>query len=411
MLRAFGFSPLPPGGRGSAQPAARVAIDDRWHCRSGRHIRAAALAALLCLGAVAGGPADAAGAREYRSEKHAFRLVPVGGPFDQAWGMAFLPDGQMLVTELEGNLRLLGPGGKPSDPLRGLPRIEAYGQGGLMDVALDPDFAANGRIYLSHILNAAGDRTTAVSTARLDGGRLRGFETVFVARAAGVTGRHFGSRLRFAPDGTLFVTVGDRGYRPNAQDLDNHAGAVLRLGPDGAAAPGNPFAGRSGALPEIWSYGHRNPQGLAFDPATGRLWSQEHGPRGGDEVNLVRRGRNYGWPVITYGRNYSGTKITDETARPGMEQPATYWTPSIAPSGLTVYRGGRFPHWDGNLFVGALRARLLVRLELDGDRVVHEERLLTDFGNRIRDVRTGPDGLIYLLLDENDAQIWRLEPL
>ncbi len=374
-------------------------------------MRAAAIAVLLCLGGASAGFADAAEAREYRSEKHAFRLVPVGGPFDQAWGMAFLPGGRMLVTELDGNLRILEPGKRPSDPLAGLPRIEAYGQGGLMDVALDPDFTANGRIYLSHIVEAAGGKTTAVSRARLDGGRLRGFETVFTGRAAGRGGRHFGSRIRFAPDGKLFVTIGDRGYRPGAQDLGTHAGAILRLDPDGAAAPGNPFAGRSGALPEIWSWGHRNPQGLAFDPETGWLWSQEHGPRGGDEVNLVRRGRNYGWPVITYGRNYSGTKITDETARPGMEQPATYWTPSIAPSGLTVYRGDRFPRWDGNLFVGALRAQLLVRLELDGDRIVHEERLLTDFGNRIRDVRTGPDGLIYLLLDENDAHIWRLEPL
>ena len=376
-----------------------------------RRIRAAALAVLLCLGAIPGGLAQAAEPREYRSEKHAFRLVPVGGPFDQAWGMAFLPDGRMLVTELDGNLRILEPGGKPSDPLPGLPRIEAYGQGGLMDVALDPGFAASRRLYLSHIAETANGWTTAVSTARLEGGRLHGFETVFTARAAARGGRHFGSRLRFSNDGRLFVTIGDRGYRPSAQDLGNHAGAVLRLDPDGAAPPDNPFVDRAGALPEIWSYGHRNPQGLAFDPQTGRLWSQEHGPRGGDEVNLVRRGRNYGWPVITHGRNYSGTKITDETAQPGMEQPATYWTPSIAPSGLTVYRGGRFPRWDGNLFVGALRAQLLVRLELDGDRVVHEERLLTDFGNRIRDVRTGPDGLIYLLLDENDAQIWRLEPL
>ena len=379
--------------------------------RLGHRLWVGAVIALLWLGVTAIGPVSADGMREYRSEKHAFRLVPVGGPFDQAWGMAFLPDGRMLVTELDGSLRLLEIGGTPSDPLPGLPRIESYGQGGLMDIVLDPGFPANRRLYLSHILEAAGGRTTAVSRARLDGGRLRGFETVFVGRAANRTGRHFGSRLRFAPDGTLFVTIGDRGYRPSAQDLGTHAGAVLRLNPDGTAPSDNPFTSRSGALPEIWSYGHRNPQGLAFDPATGRLWSQEHGPRGGDEVNLVRRGRNYGWPVITYGRNYSGTKITDETARPGMEQPATYWTPSIAPSGLTVYRGGRFPRWDGNLFVGALRSQLLVRLELDGDRVVHEERLLTDFGNRIRDVRTGPDGLIYLLLDENDAQIWRLAPL
>ena len=383
-------------------------IDSR---RSGRRLRAAATAALLLLGGTGAGPAAAAEPRDYRSEKHAFRLVPVGGPFDRAWGMAFLPDGRMLVTELDGNLRILAPGGKPSDPLLGLPRIEEYGQGGLMDVALDPDFAVNGRIYLSHILDTADGRTTAVSRAQLDGNRLHGFDTVFVGRAASGTSRHFGSRLRFSRDGKLFVTIGDRGRRPNAQDLGNHAGAILRLNPDGTAPRDNPFVGRAGALPEIWSYGHRNPQGLAFDPDTGRLWSQEHGPRGGDEVNPVRRGRNYGWPVITHGRNYSGTSITDETAREGMEQPATYWAPSIAPSGLTVYRGDRFPGWGGNLFVGALRAQLLVRLEVDGDKVVREERLLTDFGNRIRDVRTGPDGLIYLLLDENDAMVWRLEPL
>ncbi len=372
---------------------------------------AGAVAALIWLGGIGGDFAEAAAPREYRSEKHTFRLVPVGGPFDQAWGMAFLPDGRMLVTELDGNLRILQPGKEPSASLPGLPRIESYGQGGLMDVALDPNFTANGRIYLSHITDTAAGQTTAVSRARLDGNQLHGFNTVFVGRAASGTGRHFGSRLRFAPDGALFVTIGDRGRRSSAQDLGSHAGAILRLNPDGTALDNNPFVSRSGVLPEIWSYGHRNPQGLAFDPDTGWLWSQEHGPRGGDEVNLILRGRNYGWPAITHGRNYSGTKITDETARIGMEQPATYWVPSIAPSGLTVYRGAEFPLWNGNLFVGALRARLLVRLELDGDKVIHEERLLTDFGKRIRDVRTGPDGLIYLLLDENDAYIWRLEPL
>ena len=372
-----------------------------------RRGRAAALAAALLLCAT---PAGAEEARDYRSEKHDFRLVPVGGPLDQAWGMAFLPDGRILVTEKDGNLRILDREGVLSAPLRGLPRIESYGQGGLMDVALDPGFARNRRIYLSHAWDAEGGKTTAVSAARLAKDRLRGFKPIFAARPGGGSGRHFGSRIRFGPDGKLFVTVGDRGHRANAQDLGTHAGTVLRLNRDGSAPADNPFAGRAGALPEIWSWGHRNAQGLAFDPDTGRLWSQEHGPKGGDEVNLVERGRNYGWPVITYGRNYIGTRITDETARPGMEQPATYWVPSIAPSGLTVYRGGAFPRWDGNLFVGALRAQLLVRLELDGETVVREERLLTDFGNRIRDVRTGPDGLIYLLLDENDAAIWRLEP-
>ena len=325
--------------------------------------------------------------------------------------MAFLPDGRILVTEKDGNLRILDRDGRPSKPLPGLPRIESWGQGGLLDIALDPGFATNRRLYLSHAWRVPGGRMTAVSTARLSSGdRLRGFEVIFAGRPGSGAGRHFGSRLRFGPDGRLFVTVGDRGHRANAQDLGTHAGAILRLNRDGSAPADNPFVGRKGALPEIWTYGHRNPQGLALDPATGRLWSQEHGPLGGDEVNLVERGRNYGWPAITYGRNYTGTRITDETARPGMEQPRTYWVPSIAPSGLTVYRGDKFPRWNGNLFVGALRAQLLVRLELDGANVVHEERLLTDFGNRIRDVRSGPDGLIYLLLDENDAAVWRLEP-
>ncbi len=379
-------------------------------CQQSRPILVWAVALLLLLCANSVSFADSHESREYHSEKHSFRLVPVGGPFDQAWGMAFLPDGRILVTELDGNLRILQPGKKPSDPLPGLPRIEVHGQGGLMDVVLDPDFETNRQLYLSHIWDSVEGKTTAVSMARLEGDRLHGFRVVFVGRAGSGSGRHFGSRLRFAPDGKLFVTIGDRGHRPNAQDLGTHAGTILRLNPDGTVPADNPFVDLGGALPEIWSYGHRNPQGLAVDSKTGRLWSQEHGPRGGDEVNLIGRGRNYGWPTITYGRNYSGTRITDETARAGMEQPVTYWVPSIAPSGLTVYRGDMFPRWNGNLFVGALRSRLLVRLELDGGQVIHEERLLTDFGNRIRDVRTGPDGLIYLLLDESGAAVWRLEP-
>ena len=214
----------------------------------------------------------------------------------------------------------------------------------------------------------------------------------------------------FGPDGKLYVTIGDRGRRPDAQDLSRHPGSVLRLEDDGTVPADNPFVGRPGARPEIWSWGHRNPQGLAVDRRTGRLWSHEHGPRGGDEVNVIERGANYGWPVVTYGRNYSGTRITDETARPGMAQPRTWWTPSIAPSGLAFYDGDRFPKWRGDLFVGALRAETLVRLALDGDRVTDEERLLEDFDNRVRDVRAGPDGYIYLLLDEEDSPILRLEP-
>lgn len=348
--------------------------------------------------------------RDYHSEKHAFKLVPVGGPLDQAWGMAFLPDGRFLITEKDGKLRILDRGGRLSGPLPGLPEIEAYGQGGLLDVALHPDFSSNGRIYLSLAWDVRGGKTTAVGTAQLVDDRVQGFKIIFTAQPGDNSGRHFGSRLRFGHDGKLFVTIGDRGNRPSAQNLGTHAGKILRLNQDGSAPDDNPFVDLEGAFPEIWSYGHRNPQGLAFETRTGRLWSQEHGPRGGDEVNLVERGGNYGWPIITHGRNYFGTKITDETKRPGMEQPKTYWVPSIAPSGLTVYHGDKFPRWNGNLFVGALKAQVLVRLEMDDDNVIHEERLLSDFNSRIRDVRTGPDGLIYLLLDEDDASLWRLEP-
>ena len=368
---------------------------------------------LLCLAScawLAAAPAPAAAETVYRSRLHDFALAPVSAPLDRPWGLAFLPGGGMLVTEKAGALRTVDEAGRVSPPLAGLPPIEEYGQGGLLDVVLHPGFARNRLVYLAYVRETAGGVATAVGRFRLRSGRLDGFETVFTAFPAGRSARHFGSRMAFGPDGKLYVTVGDRGRRPDAQDLSRHSGSVLRLEDDGAAPADNPFVDRPGARPEIWSWGHRNPQGLAFDRRSGRLWSHEHGPRGGDEVNVVERGVNYGWPVITYGRNYIGTRITDETARPGMAQPRTYWTPSIAPSGLAFYDGDRFPGWRGSLFVGALRAETVVRLDLDGDRVVGEERLLEGFEKRVRDVRAGPDGLIYLLLDEEDAPILRLEP-
>ena len=364
----------------------------------------AVVAALVSASALA--PAETV----HRSRLHDFALIAVSAPLDRPWGLAFLPDGRMLVTEKAGALRVVDAAGRLSAPLRGLPPIEEYGQGGLLDVVLHPRVAQNRMVYLAFIREIPGGVTTAVGRGRLHPGRLEGFETIFTAFPAGQAARHFGSRMVFGPDGKLYVTIGDRGRRPDAQDLSRHPGSVLRLEDDGTVPTDNPFVGRPGARPEIWSWGHRNPQGLAVDRRTGRLWSHEHGPRGGDEVNVIERGANYGWPVVTYGRNYSGTRITDETARPGMVQPRTWWTPSIAPSGLAFYDGDRFPKWRGDLFVGALRAETLVRLALDGNRVTDEERLLEDFDNRVRDVRAGPDGYIYLLLDEEDSPILRLEP-
>ena len=371
-------------------------------------MKRALTAAVAFGGLVLAGTVEAA---DYRSQEHAFALVPASGPLDQPWGLAFLPDGRMLVTEKDGNLRTVGLDGKVSRALHGLPRIRSYGQGGLLDIALHPNFATNALVYLTHAWPAGEGLNTAVSRAQLTAGRLEGFETIFTARPGTGAGQHFGSRMVFGADAKLYVTIGDRGRRSNAQDLGRYAGSVLRLNADGTVPADNPFVGRPDALPEIWSWGHRNPQGLAIDPASGRIWSHEHGPRGGDEVNLIERGVNYGWPVITHGRNYSGTIISEETARPGMAQPKTYWVPSIAPSGLAFYDGDKFPRWRGNLFVGALRGQILVRLTLAGTRVVAEERLLTDFGKRIRDVRTGPDGNIYLLVDAYGEPIWRLEPL
>ena len=294
-----------------------------------------------------------------------------------------------------------------------MPRVHASGQGGLLDVALHPDFRENGWVYLSYAAGHWGRAGTEVARGRLRGHRLEDVEVLFRALPKSGGGRHFGSRLRFAPDGHLFVTLGDRGDRHRAQDPGDHAGSIVRIRDDGNVPPDNPFVGVDGARPEVFTVGNRNVQGLAFHPGTGTLFAHEHGPRGGDEVNVVRPGVNYGWPVISYGREYaSGVPVGEGTHRDGLAQPVHQWTPSIAPSGLTVYQGDRFPGWRGNLFVGALRFRLLARLVLDGERVVHEERLLEDRYGRIRDVRTGPDGLLYLLTDAPAplGAVLRLEP-
>jgi aldose sugar dehydrogenase len=332
----------------------------------------------------------------------------VGG-LEHPWGMAFLPDGDLLITERPGRLRILRDGALDPTPLEGVPEVYASGQGGLLDVALDPDFSTNRLIYLSYAAEGVGGAGTRVARARLGDGRLEDLQVIFEGLM--VEGdHHFGSRLGFDRDGYLFVTLGERGKSKRAQNLDALAGKVVRLHRDGSVPADNPFVGQADAAREIFSYGHRNPQGLAIHPETGRVWTEEHGPLGGDEVNVARAGVNYGWPVITYGRAYSGLPVGEGSEKEGMAQPLHYWVPSISPSGMAFYQGDAFPQWQGDLFVGALSGELLARLELDGERVVEEERLLDGVLGRIRDVRVGPDGYLYLLTDESDGGLYRLEP-
>ena len=345
------------------------------------------------------------------------RPVTVARGLVNPWGLAFLPEGDMLVTERPGRLRVVHRDGRLGPPLRGLPKIEAGGQGGLLDVALDPQFAQNHWVYWSYTepgtAAQGGGNSTAVARGRFDARQptLTDVQVIFRQAPKVASGQHFGSRLVFARDGRLFITLGDRFTRKDdAQTLDTHHGKVVRIEPDGKVPTDNPFVNNPGALPETWSYGHRNVQGAALHPATGELWTHEHGPQGGDEVNVTLPGRNYGWPVVTYGRNYgTGTKIGKGTERADVEPAVRTWVPSIAPSGMTFLTSDRYPGWKGSLFVGALRAEVLVRLELDGRKVVREERLLTNFNERIRDVRQSPDGWLYLLTDNADGRVIRLQ--
>jgi glucose/arabinose dehydrogenase len=319
----------------------------------------------------------------------------------------------MLVTERPGRLRIIAADGTLlPEPVAGVPEVYAHGQGGLLDVLRSPDFAENGLIYLSYAAPGDGGAGTAVARGRLVGNReLADVETIFEAVPKSSGGRHFGSRMVWGPDGKLYVTVGERGNDEWAQQRDRHPGSVLRLEADGSVPADNPFVGTPGVRPEIFTWGNRNPQGLIVHPERREIWEQEHGPRGGDEINILKPGANYGWPVITYGTAYSGLPMGEGTAKPGMEQPIFQWTPSIAPSGMTYYTGDAFPAWRGSLFVGSLKFRYLERLELDGTRVTHREELLRGELGRIRDVRQGPDGMLYLLTDESDGALTRLEPV
>ena len=329
------------------------------------------------------------------------------------WALAFLPDGAMLVTERPGRMRIVTSQGQVSPPLEGVPDVWASGQGGLLDVVTDKSFAQNKTIYFCFAERADGGGRTAIARAKLDDGkgRLDDVNVIFRQQGPLSSGNHYGCRIVQADDGNLFVTLGEHfTYRDQAQSLGDHLGKIIRIAPDGSVPSGNPFAGRADAKPEIWSYGHRNGQGLAINPASGELWEIEHGPRGGDEVNIIAKGKNYGWPVIGYGIDYSGAKIHDSTSRDGMEQPVKYWVPSIAPSGMAFYNGKLFPKWSGSLFTGALRGAMLVRLTLNGNTVTSEERLLQDLKERIRDVRQGPDGALWLLTDSSAGRILRVAP-
>ena len=389
----------------------------RRQAASGHHFRRFMIGIALGGGAVLAAalwPGEVARADEvYRSQQHSFRVVTVASGLAHPWGMTFLPGGEMLVTERDGRLRLVRDGELAPKPISGLPRMFVSGQGGLLDVTLDPDYDDNGLIYFSYAGGRPGNAGTEVARGRLDleAMALEDVETIFAVEPKTPGSAHYGSRLQFHPDGTLYITLGDRySYMDEAQSVENHLGSIVRINPDGSVPEDNPFVGRGDAKPEIYTYGNRNVQGIALRPGTATIWAHEHGPRGGDELNILKAGANYGWPEITYGIDYSGAIISEKTEAPGMEQPVVYWDPSIAPSGMTFYDGDKFPEWRGDIFLGALAHRHLRRLEMDGDQVVGQEELLGELNARIRDVAEGPDGLLYVLTDASDGRILRLDP-
>jgi aldose sugar dehydrogenase len=372
------------------------------------------LLAFACTASMLAITAAGAATQSFRSSAGNLTVETVARGLANPWALAFLPDGRMLVTEKPGRLRIVGSDGKLSSALAGVPRVFARGQGGLHDVVLDRDYAQNSTIYICYAQPANGGGRTALARAKLideAAPRLDEVKVIFEQDGPLSSGNHFGCRIAQAQDNNLFLTMGDHfGPRDQAQNLGNHLGKIVRIQPDGSVPPDNPFVDRQGAKPEIWSYGHRNSQGVAIHPQTQKLWEHEHGPRGGDEINVIEKGKNYGWPVIGYGIDYSGAKIHESTQKSGMEQPVKYWVPSIAPSGMAFYTGDLFPKWKGSLFAGALVPGFLVRLDVDGDKIGNEERLLQDLRERIRAVRQGPDGALWLVTDSSNGRVLRVTP-
>ena len=373
------------------------------------------MALVLIAGAIAGVPsavqAQAPRSQTPASIKGVVDNQTIAKGLEHPWSLAFLPDKRMLVTERPGRLRLVDPDGRVSEPLAGVPQVYASGQGGLLDVALSPTFDKDRLVYLSFAESGEGGAGTAVARGRLGERGIENTQVIWRQQPKVGGSNHWGSRLVFRPDGTLFVTLGERfNHSDKAQDLSGTLGKIVRINPDGTAPPDNPFVNRAGVRPEIWSYGHRNVQAAALGPETGQLWTVEHGARGGDELNHPEAGKNYGWPVISYGTHYSFLKIGEGTAKQGMEQPVYYWDPVIAPSGMVVYTGDLFAGWKSNFLIGSLTPGLLVRLVMKGGKVAQEERYLGDLRERIRDVRQAPDGSLYLLTDARNGQILRITP-
>lgn len=374
-------------------------------------MRWSALPALVLLMLALAGCSRAA-PRAQAAPSVAYTIATIAEGLDHPWGLAFLPDGAMLVTERVGRLRFIAPDGKlQAQPITGVPPVFAKGQGGLLDIALDPDFAKNRLIYLSYAAGTAKANATRLARARFTGSALEQVEVLFEVNPRKATSAHFGGRIAFLPDGTLLLTLGEGyDYKDAAQDLASDLGKIVRLNRDGTVPEDNPFVGKAGVRPEIYTYGHRNVQGLVVDGASGRIYAHEHGPKGGDELNLLRPGANYGWPVITYGIDYSGLPISRYQKKVGMEQPIVYWVPSIAPSGMALYTGQAFAEWRGDMFIGALAGMQVRRLDLRDGAVIGQEILFSELEERIRDVRQAPDGSLILLTDSSDGRVLRVRP-